>query len=183
MQDARANQAKNIGAFGSPSVKVPDLYDIERGTDAIPEAIMEYLLFEQIGGQELLLSTRSDMLNGTNPSYSIVSNLVDLNFQYSPSNIISLPNSLPDIFKRYNIVLENYVPTVVKTRDDETAKSEVNESPNAYVDLDENSNNYQSILIEFKNVQPNQQVELQVMGDGDEYYVGQGLDESAPPVV
>ena len=84
MQEPRANQAKRIGEFGSPNVKVPDLYDIERGDDAIPESVMEYLLFEQIGGQELLLSSRSDMLNGTNPSYSIISNLVDLNFQYSP---------------------------------------------------------------------------------------------------
>jgi hypothetical protein len=183
MQDARANQAKNMGAFGSPSVKIPDLYDVERGNDAIPEAIMEYLLFEQIGSQELLLSSRSDMLNGTNPSYSILSNLVDLNFQYSSSNIISLPNSLPDIFKRYSIVLENYVPNTDKLPTDEYDKSEINESPNSYVDQDPNSNNHQSIVVEFKNIQPNQQIEMQVLADGDEYYVNQGLDESAAPVV
>lgn len=175
MQEPRANQAKRIGEFGSPNVKVPDLYDIERGNDAIPESIMEYLLFEQIGGQELLLSSRSDMLNGTNPSYSIISNLVDLNFQYSPYNIISLPNALPDIFKRYSIVLENYVPN--------TSSSEINESPNAYVEEDSDSNNYKSIVIEFKNVQPNQQIELQVLADGDENYIGHGLAEIAPPVI
>ena len=182
MQEARANQATRIGQFGSPNIKVPDLYDIERGDDAIPEAIMEYLLFEQIGGQELLLSSRSDMLNGTNQSYSIISNLVDLNFQYSPYNIISLPNSLPDIFKRYSVVLENYVPETTQTNPNLTPKSEINESPNAYVDQDIDSNNYQSVVIEFKNVQPNQQVELQVLANGKENYIGHGLDESAPVI-
>lgn len=157
MQNSRADQAKNIGGFRSPNVKIPDLYDIERGNDAIPESVMEYLLFEQIGGQEMLLLSRTDTLNGTNPSYSIISNLVDLRFQYSPSNIISLPNSLPDIFKRYSIVLENYVPELAAGQ---------NGCPNGYVDLNDQSNTYKSLVLEFKNIQPNQRVEVEIMNTG-----------------
>lgn len=154
MTSSKANQATKIGQFGSPNVRVPDLYDIERGNDSIPESVMEYLLFEQVGGQELLSISRSDTLDGTNPSYSIISNLVDLKFQYAPSNIISLPNSLPDIFKKYSIVLENYVPEVSVAQGD---------SPNAYIDEDLAN----SLVLEFKNIQPNQQIELQIMGSGE----------------
>jgi hypothetical protein len=157
-QPARANQAKKIGEFGSPNVKVPELYDIERGNDSIPDALLEYLLFEQIGGQELLLLSRTDTLNGTNPSYSIISNLVDLRFQYAPSNIISLPNSLPDIFKRYSIVLDRYVPELDNAN---------NDCPNGYVELETTSSTFNSLILEFKNIQPNQQVEVQIMSDGE----------------
>lgn len=157
-QPARANQAKKIGEFGSPNVKVPELYDIERGNDAIPDALLEYLLFEQIGGQELLLLSRTDTLNGTNPSYSIISNLVDLRFQYAPSNIISLPNALPDIFKRYSIVLDRYVPELDNAN---------NDCPNGYVELEATSSTFNSLILEFKNIQPNQQVEVQIMSDGE----------------
>lgn len=157
MQNSRANQPKNIGQLGSPNVRIPDLYDIERGNDAIPESVMEYLLFEQIGGQEMLSLSRTDTLNGTNPSYSIVSNLVDLRFRYSPSNIISIPNALPDIFKRFSIVLENYVPEI---------EAGQNGCPNGYVDLNDQSNNYKSLVLEFKNIQPNQRVEVEIMNSG-----------------
>jgi hypothetical protein len=158
MQVSKANQAKNIGVAGSPNVRIPDLYDIERGNDSIPESVMEYLLFEQIGGQEILSLSRTDTLNGTNPSYSIISNLVDLRFQYAPSNIISLPNALPDIFKRFSIVLENYVPELQQGQ---------NGCPNGYVDLNDQSNNYKSLVLEFKNIQPNQRVEVEIMANGN----------------
>lgn len=157
MQSSKANQAKNIGQFGSPNVRVPDLYDIERDNAAIPESLMEYLLFEQIGGQEMLMLSRTDTLNGTNPSYSIISNLVDLRFQYAPNNIISLPNALPDIFKRYSIILENYVPELELGQDG---------CPNGYVDLNNQSNNYKSLILEFKNIQPNQKVEVEILNAG-----------------
>lgn len=154
MASAKATQATKIGEFGSPNIRVPDLYDIERGNDSLPESVLEYLLFEQIGGQELLSVSRTDTLNGTNPSYSIISNLVDLRFQYAPSNIISLPNTLPDIFKQYSIVLEKYVPEVSIAEGD---------SPNAYINTDSEN----SLVLEFKNMQPNQQVELQILSTGD----------------
>jgi len=154
MASAKATQATKIGEFGSPNIRVPDLYDIERGNDSLPESVLEYLLFEQIGGQELLSVSRTDTLNGTNPSYSIISNLVDLRFQYAPSNIISLPNALPDIFKQYSIVLEKYVPEVSIAEGD---------SPNAYINTDSEN----SLVLEFKNMQPNQQVELQILSTGD----------------
>jgi len=154
MASAKATQATKIGEFGSPNIRVPDLYDIERGNDSLPESVLEYLLFEQIGGQELLSVSRTDTLNGTNPSYSIISNLVDLRFQYAPSNIISLPNALPDIFKQYSIVLERYVPEVSIAEGD---------SPNAYINTDSEN----SLVLEFKNMQPNQQVELQILSTGD----------------
>lgn len=168
MVDSRAAQAAKIGTYKTPAVKIPDLYNIESGTDTIPESVMEYLLFEQVGGQELLSLSRTDTVSGTNPSYSIITDLINVGFQNSASSIISLPNSLPDTFKQYGIVLGTYVPDI------EEAYS--NPSQNGYIDSDQdNLETYQSLIFEFKNMQKNHQIEVQVMVTGSENYTNQGL--------
>lgn len=167
MQSPRANQASrlvNIGS-GSTSVKIPELYNIALNNDVVPESVLEFLLFEQISGQELISISRSDMLNGQNVSYSIISNLVDVAAQYSPSNIVSLPGVLPDLFKVFGLVLENHIP-IIEILPSELNSKLGNESPNSYVDIDDSSNTKNSLVLEFKNMQPNYDIEIQVLSSG-----------------
>lgn len=167
MTSARANQPKRLVNVGSAvtSVKVPELYNIDLSNETVPESLLEFLLFEQIGGQELISISRADVLSGQNASYAIVSNLSDVASQYSSENILSLPGTLPDLFKVYGLVLENYVPGLEFSQLDLQSKLP-NESPNSYVDIDASSNTKNNLVIEFKNMQANYEVEVQIMDYG-----------------
>jgi hypothetical protein len=163
----RANQPTRLVNIGSAvtSIKIPELYNIDLSNEVVPESVLEFLLFEQIGGQELLSISRTDILNGQNVSYSVINNLSDISSQYSSGNIVSLPGTLPDLFKVFGLVLENYVPSLEFSQLDLESKLP-NESPNSYVDIDESSNTINNLVLEFKNMQSNYEVEIQVMTAG-----------------
>lgn len=163
----KPNQAKRLVNPGSAitSVKIPELYNIDLSSEVVPESILEFLLFEQIGGQELISISRTDILNGQNVSYSVISNLADISSQYSSENILSLPGTLPDLFKVFGLVLENYIPGLEFSQLDLQSKLP-NESPNSYVDIDSSSNTKNNLIIEFKNMQANYEVEVQIMDSG-----------------
>lgn len=170
MLQPRANQPKDLfGTNGKSnnidvSVKIPELYNVELNDGTVPDALLEFLIFEQVSGQELLSVSRADMLNGQNVSYSVLSNMQNVASDYSPSNIISVPNTLPDLFKNYGIVLENYVPELTIAADSDIQQG--NESPNSYVDIDDSSDTHNSLIVEFKNLQSNYSVELQILKTG-----------------
>lgn len=167
MSNARANQPKRLVNPGSAvtSVKIPELYNIDLSSEVVPESLLEFLMFEQIGGQELISISRADVLNGQNVSYSVISNLADISSQYSSENILSLPGTLPDLFKVFGLVLENYTP-VLEFSQLELESKLPNESPNSYVDIDDSSNTKNNLVIEFKNMQANYEVEVQIMDSG-----------------
>ena len=179
MQSAKALQAQKIATstdIKSRLVKVPELYDIERGDDAIPTSLLEALLFEQISGQELIMISRTDILNGQSVVYQPISNLRDVALQYSYSNIISLPGTLSEIFRQYGIVLENYVPDV-------DPQNLEDKSPwlNAYIDdqiVDDGSvggGTIKVLVLELQNMQENFSVFLEVMESGISKTTSHGL--------
>jgi hypothetical protein len=164
---SRPNQPTRLVNVGSSvsSVKIPELYNIALNNDVVPESVLEFILFEQISGQELLSISRTDLLNGQNPDYGVIGNLADVSSDYSPSNILSLPGLLPNLFKVFGIVLENHIPTVEISENDEVSRLG-NESPNSYVDIDDSSNTKNFLILEFKNMQQNYDVEVQVLSYG-----------------
>lgn len=180
MQSAKAIQASKIAnatKLSNVAVKVPELYDIERGTEQIPESVLEFLLFEQIGGQELLLLSRTDMLNGQNVAYQPINNLRDVAFQYGYDNIISVPGVLPEIFKQYGIVLETYVPDV-------DPNNPTDKSPwlNAYIEdqlVDpedpEVTDTVKALVLEFQNIQENMSIVLEILESGEPDMTAHGL--------
>jgi hypothetical protein len=72
---------------------------------------------------------------------------------------------LPNLFKVFGLALENHIPAIEISEVEATLKL-VNESPNSYVDIDDSSNTKNSLVIEFKNMQPNYDVEVQVLAYG-----------------
>lgn len=170
MQSARATQAaKTIGqsSFDRGSVKVPELALIEQDAAVVPEELLAYLLYEQISGQELLLLSRNDMLNGQDVSYAIIKNLSDVAFEYASSNLVPLPGTLAEIFRQYGIVLENYIPVF-----DPDSPTSQNYWPNFYI---EEENNIPVLTVEFQNIQDNMLVELEVVGSGRSVSTSHGL--------
>lgn len=99
-------------APAKPPAKIPEVSTIQFNQDAVPEGLIEYLIFEKIGGHEIINMVRSDSVNGQNIIYSPVANLSLLLQEYNPNNILGLQLTSDKFFENFNIVLETRVPEV-----------------------------------------------------------------------
>lgn len=78
--------------------------------EAIPVALMADLIFEDIGGQELINIARRDTVNGQKISYQPIKNLSSIEQQYNPNNIISLQATSDKYFANFPIKLDDKIP-------------------------------------------------------------------------
>lgn len=138
------------GGFSRNSSEVksatPDL--IIEDINSVPVEIIERLIFESIGGQELLLLSRHDTIRGQEISYRPISNSRDIDFRYTPETILFATESFKGHFKNFSILLESVVP--------ELGGNEY--SPNAYVEQSSGD-----IVLEFKDVKVGKQIETQTI--------------------
>ena len=138
------------GGFSRNSSEVksatPDL--IIEDLNSIPVELIERLIFESIGGQELLLLSRHDTIRGQEIAYRPISNSRDIDFRYTSETILFATESFKNYFKNFSILLESVVPEL-----------DGNEySPNAYVEESTGD-----IILEFKDVRSGQQIETQTV--------------------
>jgi len=103
-----------------PQYRRPD--DVYRGVESatpdlilfddnsLPVDIMTELLFENVGGQELISLVRNDIINGQDIRYNIIANLGLLNQEYNPRNIFRISGTLNDFFENFAISLSEKVP-------------------------------------------------------------------------
>jgi hypothetical protein len=99
-------------SVNNPDVKIatPDLILFSDST--VPIELMSDLIFENIGGQELINISRTDMLNGTDVLYQPIKNASSLQYQYNPQNILNLQNGSNTYFKNFSIKFEEKIPVV-----------------------------------------------------------------------
>lgn len=135
----------------------PDLIIEDAAT--VPIELMEQLIFENIGGQELLLLSRHDNLNGQRVAYQPISNLKEIDIKYTPENLIFASESFKNYFKNFTILLESAVPELIKY--DVDGSIIFNDSaPNAYT-----SNTTGGITLEFSDIKNGQQVQIEIMSN------------------
>ena len=93
-----------------PAVKIatPDL--IIQPDESTPIEIMTDLVFEDIGGIELINIARNDLINGQDVIYKPIKNLSSIFFQYNPQNILALQKTSDTYFKNFPIKLGDKVP-------------------------------------------------------------------------
>lgn len=89
-------------------IATPDI--ILFNDDVVPVEIMTDLIFENIGGQELINIIRSDLVNGQNVLYQPIKNLSNIYFQYNPQNILALQDIDSNYFKKFPINFNNKIP-------------------------------------------------------------------------
>lgn len=119
--------------------------DIIISTDqTIGAEIMTDLIFQNIGGQEIINIARSDIINGQNVIYQPIKNITSLFFQYNPQNILALQRVDKDYFKNFPIKLSDRLP----------------EWP--YIKVNDNGD----LVIELINMLPSESVEVQVVTEG-----------------
>jgi hypothetical protein len=139
-----------------PVVKTstPDI--IQFNDDTVPADIIADLLFENVGGQELLTISRYDTVNGQSVLYQPIKNLDLLQQQYNPNNLVKLQETSDVIFANYPIQLENKIPDVGSGAN----------LTNMYID------SLGSLVIEFVGIRPDELVEVQISYSGTIYEVG-----------
>jgi hypothetical protein len=126
---------------------------------ALPIEVMSDLIFENIGGQELISITRSDIVNGQKISYQPIKNLSSIQQQYNSSNILGLQQTADRFFAGFSIKLEDKIP-------------EIGNGPNGEnVYLDSTTGD---LIIEFINLNSDEQIETQITVNGTIYEANLG---------
>lgn len=137
-----------------PPVKTAPIDTVLFDDEGTPIEVMTDLIFENIGGHELINIARNDIVNGQQVSYQPIKNLSSIQQQYNPNNIVSLQSTSDKYFANFSIKLENKVP-------------QPGTGPNgAHVYLDDNTGN---MIIEAINLEIDEQIEVEITTSGTIY--------------
>ncbi len=108
--EATPTTPASSSAASQSAVKIPTPDLVLFGTAPMPIEVMSDLIFEDIGGIELLSLSRSDMVNGQDILYSPIRNLSSIFFQYNPLNLIAMQGTIQSTFDAFPLKFEQYVP-------------------------------------------------------------------------
>lgn len=89
------------------SVKQPAPSLVQYAPETLPQELIEDLLYEQVGGQELISIARHDTINGQDVSYSLIRNLSILNQNFNPNNILAGQTTYTLQFNQYALDIAN----------------------------------------------------------------------------
>ena len=138
----------------TPPVKTASIDTVLFDDETMPIDIMSDLIFEDIGGQELINIARNDIVNGQTISYQPIKNLSSLQQQYNPNNILSLQQTSDKYFANFSIKLDERIPTT-------------GSGPNGeYVYLEEATGD---LIIELVNMPSSEEVDVEITLDGTIY--------------
>jgi hypothetical protein len=140
--------------FSAPPVKTATIDIILFDDETTPIDTMADLIFENIGGQELINITRSDIVNGQKISYQPIKNLSSIQQRYNPNNILSLQQTADKYFAGFSIKLEDKIP------------NEGNGINGENVYIEESTGD---LILEFININNDEQIEIQITTDGTIY--------------
>jgi len=117
---------------------------------------MTDLIFENIGGQELINIARNDTVNGQILSYQPIKNFTKIQQQYNPNNIVGLQNTSDKYFLNFPIKLETKL----------LGEGDGAGPDGAYVYIEEDTGD---LIIELINLEPDEQLEVQISVSGTIY--------------
>lgn len=137
-------------------IATPDLIIFNQ--EAIPVDAMANLIFEEIGGQEIISIARNDIVNGQEVSYSLVGNLNNLQRRYNSKNIFSLPESIEKYFSNFSIQFDIHVP--------ENGTGPNNER--VYIaPTDSEVLTRGDLVIDVTNMETNERVDIEILRNGE----------------
>lgn len=132
-----------------PATKDIVLFDDE----STPIEVMADLIFENIGGNELINISRFDLINGQNIDYQPIKNLSYIKQKYGPNNLFALQNTSDKLFGNFPIKLDKKIdPSTILN--------------NIYRDPDTGD-----IIIEVINIAQDEEIEVQIASNGIIYEV------------
>ena len=137
-----------------PPVKTAPIDTILFDDESVSVDVMTDLIFENIGGQELINIARNDTINGQKIIYQPIKNLTTIQQRYNPNNIVSLQDTSDKYFAGFSIQLDEKTPNVGNGPNGE----------NIYLDPSTGD-----IVIEVVNMYEGEQVESQISITGTIY--------------
>jgi len=123
--------------------------------ESVPTEQMADLIFENIGGQELINIARNDTINGQNISYQPIKNIRSIQQSYNPNNILGLQKTSDKYFSGFSIRFDQKTPDVGNGLD----------GTNVYID------DFGSLVIEATGLNNDEQIEVQLVTDGTIYSI------------
>ena len=152
-------QIPSLTARKEQPVKVatPDIILFDQ--EGIEVEIMADLLFEDIGGQELISIARNDIVNGQDVTNQPIKNINTIGLQYNSQNILPLPQNSASFFNNFPIKFENYLPNIQI----DAPEDPLNPNKNKIVYLEDSGN----LVVELINLNPGYQVEIQILNSED----------------
>jgi LysM repeat protein len=137
-----------------PAVKTAPIDTVLFNDDGLTIEAMADLIFENIGGHELINIARNDIVNGQQVSYQPIKNLSSIQQQYNPNNILSVQSTSDKYFSNFPIKLENKIPRL-------------GTGPNGkHIYIDSTNGN---LIIEAVNVEQDEQIEIEITVSGTIY--------------
>lgn len=76
----------------------------------VPIEVMTDLVFQDIGGQELISMARQNTVRGQDVIYQPIKNLAELDQEYSPTKILSLQRASTKYFDKFAININDKLP-------------------------------------------------------------------------
>jgi len=154
MVSATPNNPDIVATTSNTGIKIADPDIILFNNDNIPVEVMADLIFEDIGGTEILNIARTDLVNGQSVIYAPIKNLAQIYLKYNPQNILSLQETTGEIFDNFPIKLGRHVPSV-------------GNGPNGRnVYMNPINGN---IVVDVINIERNEQVEIQIANTGSTF--------------
>lgn len=147
----------NYESDNASSVKVarPDILLLQE--EVMSPEVMTDLIFENIGGQEIINIARNDIINGQNVLYQPIKNITNLFYQYNPQNIVALQQVDKDYFKNFPIKLSRHLPECGTGYDVQDGIQQ----PNCkYIYIDPVTGD---LIIDVVNITSGQEVEVQIV--------------------
>jgi hypothetical protein len=138
--------------LGNQAIKIATNNLFIRDSTVPPERIVE-LTFEQIGGTQLAQLVRTDSVDGIDQEYLPIANLASTNLQSDPYKIIALQNVNEEYFDQFEIILDDYTPSIGTGPTGEII----------YIDTDSSSSTYSNLVVNTVNLKPNQKVETEFL--------------------
>ena len=121
----------------------------------IDEALID-LLYEDIGGHEIINIARNDTINGQTVRYQPIKNLSSIQQQYNPNNILALQNTSDKYFQNFSIKLETKLLEI----------GEGSGPDEAYVYIEPATGD---LIVELINLETDEQIEVEIGISGTIY--------------
>jgi hypothetical protein len=159
-----------------PPVKIADPDIINFNDDMLDQDIMADLIFEGIGGHEIINIARNDLVNGQPVIYRPIKNLEQLSLDYNSGTLLANENSNKTIFNDFGIPFEERLPLPGFNSSGDLL-STLGTGPNGEVVYLEDETG--DIVINVANLRVNERVEIDLISNlnlfNDTIYIEENL--------
>lgn len=146
---------KNSSSLDSTLVKIAEPQYITTNEEPVSAEIMTSLVFEDIGGQEIINLDRNDTVFGSNITYQFISNNNQILQTYNSYTMAPIHQTSYEYFKNFPIRIDFKIPNVGNGENEN----------NIYID-----DLTGDLVIEFVNIENDEQIEINILNSGNSIY-------------